>query len=214
MSGGNGHNSGSHKGHGEPDLEEILQKLSPHTMAEKVTTPHRTAKLKFKLENSEIKDYGEFRDTVAKYVQHHFKEIYGAELPDEYALGQARDILSIEQLGFGSIKAAFRAATEGRMDEVIAALAGYFENQGQRNYINNVVDVYDDLDKQAELVGKVQERIKGILPGVELDKPEYFAQQYSQIISNFANKLYEHGKSMEKVGGHKGGHEPAHAGHK
>jgi hypothetical protein len=214
---GNGHGGGTKKS-GSQNLADIVNALHPDKIAEKVVIPHRKIRAGYKLTEVQLDDHEEFKKEISKYMQHHWKGWYKGELKEEDAFGHAKEILDAAFERQGGYQHAVGLAREGKLDEVIDALASTLENQAVNRYTSHVTQTDpDDLEAQTDIAAAVMEKYKPFLgKGKKMEDPKYFARNYKNLI-NVAAQLSASATQFEKyepkkghakaaAGAHGGGH--------
>jgi len=135
----------------KPNIDKLTEDLDPDKINKEVEIPHITAHHKWlpKLEEKvSVDDYADFREQIIKYMQHHHKEIYKADMPDEQAFAKAHAILERfdDERGNKGFVGAYKSARQGRLGDVIKTLATFEELEHRKNYIENIFNQIDPLD--------------------------------------------------------------------
>jgi hypothetical protein len=176
---------------GGADLESIAESLDPDKIDAEVGLKHREARNKFKIEDIKVKGYQQFRKTIIDYIKHHHKEVYGSDMPDEMAFGQAKDILdqAYKKEGGkeGGFIQAFKQGSKGNMAEVIDALARQLEGEHTHNYIRNIMHQVDPLDFEGhvKLVEQYLSKYSGSLPkAMKKKSKEQLANDYEALVQH------------------------------
>ena len=117
----------------EISIDELVEKLSPEAVAEKVVKPHRKIRNNYKIGSPVVSDYNAFVKQVAGYVRHHWKEHYNGDISEHDAFGRAKAILDARFREQGGITHAFGLAKEGKLDEVVNTLSAQFEAESTRS---------------------------------------------------------------------------------
>lgn len=133
----------------KPDLSKLTEELDPDKINEKVEKPHITAHHKYlpKLEKKiSVDNYADFKEQITKYMQHHHKQIYKTDMPDEIAFTRARQILRTAFEKQGGFAGAYKLARQGRLGDIIKTLATAEEADHRNSYIENIFGQVDPLD--------------------------------------------------------------------
>lgn len=179
------------------DLDKITEDMDPDQINEKVELPHIKAHSKWgRLGKISVSDYPEFRKEITEYMQHHHKEIYNTDMPDEIAFTRARDILAnafSEQTGGDRDKAfqfAYQRARKGRLGDIIRALAAGEESMHRRSYTQHIFQQIDplDFDAHVDLVNQYKSKYGSFLPKeLKQKSSEELAKDYTSLIEHHTN---------------------------
>ncbi|MFO8015651.1 MAG: hypothetical protein R6U32_00960 [Candidatus Woesearchaeota archaeon] len=189
----------------EPDINKIVKELQG---VDKKLEPHTDALTNFYKDN-ELKKPGsakEFDDIIKKYVQHHWKEVHGTEMPDELALQKATQIVDqiYEKEGgyAGVVKEAMK--DKKKLKGVIDSLADGIEGEHKQAYIRETFSKYvdpQDFEAHKKIAGQFQEKMKGLLPEgeeIEMKDPAEMAGNYQGLVQQISGLSDNVKKSMEK----------------
>jgi len=197
----------------KPDLDKLTEELDPDKINEKVELPHIRAHHKYKLEKISITDYADFRQQIIKYMQHHHKEIFKTDMPDEIAFTKALEILKEfkDEAGNKGFIAAYQSARKGRLGDVIKALAVAEEKEHSASYIHNIFHQIDPLDWDAhvDLVRQYKSKYGSLMPKeLKQKSDEELAKDYNSLIKHHIGivegaktyiKKYEPKKKKEEL---------------
>ncbi len=182
-----------HGAHGDHDhaspLETLVAALDPEAIGEKVVAPHREIRGNYKIGKHQLKTHKDVSEEVAKYVQHHFKGAYKGELDSDEAYATGHQILERAFEREGGYQHALNLAKQGKVGEILDAIARFYESQSQQRYITAQLHKAaepGDLEAQAGLVKEVFNKHKKRLgEHDDLLAPEMFAQNYAQVVNEY-----------------------------
>lgn len=198
----------------KPTLDEILEKLDPDLINEKIEQPHADARASHGSKKTRVKAWEEFRKEVIDYVKHHHKQIYQADIDDARAYQIANRILSQsrEEGGTGGIASAYSSSRKGRLQDTFNLVHKGMEREHIDAYNTHVFGEVDPLDfKLAEsLADQYMKKYGSILPpkvAKELKKkePGELANQWQQLARAHTEVVYAHRDAVKKYqagGGH------------
>ena len=185
-----------------PTLDEIIEQLDPSVINEKVQQPHAEARASHESKKIKVRDYKEFLDEVTKYVQHHHKKVYGADMDKERAYHLAHRILSSirkEEGGFGSVGQAYNDSLNGKLQDVFNLIHKGMEGEQIEAYNLHVFSQVDplDFDLAAGMAQQYMDKYASLLPpGVakklKKKKPQELANQWQELAKAHVNVVYGH----------------------
>jgi hypothetical protein len=182
------------------DLDKIVADLDPEKINKEVELKHRETRNKYKLENTQIKDYNKFFKEVTEYLKHHHKGVFKADLPDHMAGGRARHLLDELYKKQGGIIGAVKEAKSGNMARVLDNLAAAMESEERSNYVQHVMNRIDpqDFDGHIGLVKQYKSKFGQFMPkGMKTKSDEQLAHDYESLIDHHV-KVVEEAKSALK----------------
>ena len=182
----------------KPTLDEILEKLDPDLINEKIEQPHADARASYASKKTKVKAWEEFRKEVIDYVKHHHKQIYKADIDDARAYQIADRILSKsrEEGGTGGIASAYSSSMKGKLQETFNLVHKGMEGEHIDAYNTDVFGEADPLDfdlseslaKQyidkysSMLPPKVAKELKKKKPGELANVWPTLARQHTQVV--------------------------------
>jgi len=171
----------------KPDLEKLADDLDPDKVNEKTAMPHLKAHHAYKLEKISVVSYDDFREQITKYMKHHHKEVYKTDMPDEIAFERARQILEQMFEKEGGFIGAYKKARQGRLGEIIKALADSEEQQHRVSYVRHIFQQIDplDWDSHVDLVKQYKSKYGSLLPeSLKQKSDEELAKDYQALIDH------------------------------
>jgi hypothetical protein len=185
------------------DLDRLIEELDPDKINEKVGKPHAKARAKYKSEKIEVFGWEDFRKEIIKYVKHHHKAVYKADIPDDQAYKIALEILEKkkEEGGFGGIQSAYKIAKDGKLQDVINSISAGMEAEASNNWRLYVLHQIDpmDFDAHTNLMKKYIDKYRAILPPkIKTKKPEELAKDYDKLLLAHADIVYQQRGVLKK----------------
>lgn len=201
----------------KPTLDEILEKLDPDLINEKIEQPHADARASHGSKKTKVKAWEEFRKEVIDYVKHHHKQIYKADIDDARAYQIANRVLSQsrQEGGAGGIASAYNDSRKGKLQDTFNLVHKGMESEHIDAYNTHVFGEVDplDFDLATSLADQYMKKYGSILPPkvakeLKRKKPEELANVWSDLAKEHTRVVYGHRGLVKKyqAGGGEGGH--------
>jgi len=183
------------------NLKDIIKGLDPDVIYDEVIAKHDAARESYDAENKgkvvKAKNIDDMWEKAIKYIKHHHKETYNAEIDDHRAYAMAFEILSKsrEQGGFfeGGLEEAI-SKSKKNMRPIFDALGKIFASQDEDAYR---LFIYKPIDPQdfgtlTDIAQQYITRHKIDLPeGTKTKSPEELAPMYKSLIQLHADDVYK-----------------------
>lgn len=170
---------------GEKDtIDEVIEALAPVEIGKKVRKKHKDAYTGYDHKGlPEEFDYEGFKQRVIEYTQHHWKSVYGSELPEELAFSRA--IASLREIG--GLEGALKMANKGQMSDVLKQIADQFEAEHVSSYRQHQLGRIDpnDWDSHMKIADRVTGMYKPLIKG-DAKRRELMAKDYEATIQAHA----------------------------
>lgn len=175
-----------------PKFQNIMQHLHPKVIIEKCDLPHDTARGKYVLQSSIVRNHMEFENTIIDYVRFHMNELYGFSPPPDQALFRARQFID-SSLGFDNAVFIGLSGTEGGMPNILNQICEGFKKEAKSAYYTYIIDTYIDFLNFAEIVEVMREFKAGLGGYSPLSttyiEPEAMAGHYKEILWSYIEGL-------------------------
>jgi len=186
-----------------PRREELtLDKLADeYNQTDDLPLPHIRTHHRYPLDKISVATYEEFRQELIKYEKHHQRELFNTVMSDETAFARAQQILQATFEKQGGFLGAYKKARQGRLGDIINALANAEAGQcvaTHQTYVLKKVDPLD-WDTHVKLAREFKIIYGNFVPSdMQQQSVEQLATGYEGLITYHAEKKQEVKELLER----------------
>jgi hypothetical protein len=184
-----------------PAIGALLAELEERRMAQRIGIAHDEARMRFPLESNTVEDFGQFREIITRYYNHHYTTCVsrGGGLPASEAYGRAKELLEHEyRRRRGNIVSAFNNAhdgTNGGLRVVLDTIAEGLKAEVVERYIGDAFDRHvapNSWEQKVEIIRQFVAQCGPYLSSsIKAAQPERYAHDYTELIRSYVNGLQE-----------------------
>jgi len=176
----------------------MLNELDERTIARRVAIAHDEARMSFHLASNTVRNYDEYTDVLARYVQHHYGRCValGGRLSRTDAAGRAKEILKQELRRQGGDEvSAFHDCKDGingGLRQICDALCDHMKAEAIENYSRDVFDRYlppDNYALRTQMVAQFVRHCSVALPGIDVSNPARYVDRLEELVRAFVRGL-------------------------
>ncbi len=181
-------------------IRSLLASLDARVIAQRVGNQHDEARIKFQWDRNTVRDSHEFKEAISRYYIHHLKALGRIDfMPDYLAFALALKALESHlDSGPNSLSVLFRDAhdgTNGGLKAVLDRIANALKVEEIEGHIQDQFRRYADPMSWEDQLELVRQFIRACgptrLPGIALDKPEQYINNYRQLIRAYVETIQQ-----------------------
>ena len=191
-----------------PSVQALLSELDERTIAKRIAIPHDEARMSFALRSNTVRDFSEFTEVIANYIQYHYARCvaHGGRLSQAQAAGRAKEILNqhMRRQG-GDYLSAYQSAhdgIDGGTRAILDILCDSIKEEGMEFYTRDVFDRHmppDDWNGRKEMVRQFIQHCGVALPGIDPTDPARYARDVEPLIRAFLRGLRQMSAIFRKL---------------
>lgn len=189
-------------------INDLMRELDEGVIARQIGLKHDNARVQYQLRTNIVEDYRSFIDLITDYYNYHFQQVYqcGPLLRTD-AEGKAKALVNqAYRQNRGDIMSAFKEARDsvnGGLRRVLDAIADAMKGEHIEQYVESVFDRHvdpNDLESMAEIIRQfMAEHGNQFRSVLEIDKPEFYARDYKQLIQIYADVIRQGSSSYRRI---------------
>lgn len=162
----------------------IMSMLDPEVIAEKVSSKVWLARETFPLESNKVNSYTEFKDILARHINHHMRDVAG--YPEEWAYTWSEVYLKKQGLSMRTVYDQCQRGVNGGLKYVLDKITEGIEREKIEGYISGVLkaemDDPNDLDQIYELMAVFAKRNRKHLTPLQAKYPFLLVSKWREIL--------------------------------
>ncbi|MCC6694867.1 MAG: hypothetical protein IT365_04460 [Candidatus Hydrogenedentes bacterium] len=172
-------------------LNSMLKELDEVTLAQRIARPFDQTRLAYRPSSNSVRDYPDFTDILADYVQYVYRECVtpGSSPSRATAAGQGKSMLNQElRRQGGDAVSAYRDCLDslnGGLRHILDVLCDAMKAEALEHQMRDVLDRYlppDDWELRVRTVREFIDSYSPTLPGIDRNHPERYAKDVELLI--------------------------------